>query len=371
MKTILLTLIIGGLGYTGLRAQSKLRPNFDAAEYRDMLQITIRQLDPELYPYPDMLNNEPNYKRVYISAESGLQNQWEFWLSPNNVGIISIRGTVPKEKDSWLANLYSGMVSAQGKIKIDDNQYLDYKLAEDSNAAVHAGWLIGMSAIAPDIVEKINTYYAQGIKDYIIIGHSQGGSIGYLLRSYLHYMTPALPRDVTIKSYHSAAPKPGNQFYAYDFNIITQSGWAYHIINTEDWVPNLPPSVQTIADMNETSPFLHKKELLKKLPFIQRRYMNHVYNKLDRKSTKSQKAYTKYLGKKTYKLIHKSLPEYEELNYVNSFNYVNCGSPIVLRPGQNYWNNYFKKYYDDYKFFTHHHFYAYYLLSLETFPERG
>ncbi len=371
MKTFLLSILISLIAYSSLFSQSKLRSGFDPMEFRDLMQISVRQLDSTAYPYPGMIAPYPNYHLAYESPVVGLKNQWQLWLSPNKVGIISIRATVPTEIESWLENLYSAMIPAEGKIKNEDNSFFNYKLADDSNAYVHAGWVIGLASLAPDIVEKINAYHAQGIKDFIIVGHSQGGAIAYLLRSYLYYMQPALPRNITIKSYHSAAPKPGNLQYAYDFNIITRQGWAFHVVNTEDWVPELPLSLQTLEDINDSSPFSQKKELMKYIPFIERTYISHVYKKLDKTTVKSQKLYTKYLGDKTYKIIHDSLTYYEKPEFVKSYNYTSCGAPIVLRPGKNYWSNYYEKYKEEYSVFIHHHFYAYYLIVMEMYPERG
>jgi hypothetical protein len=370
MKTLLISILLSSLIFSNITAQSKLRPGFNPMEFRDLMQISVRQLDSITYPYPGMIASYPNYHMAYESPVVGLKNQWQLWISPDNIGIITIRATVPTEIESWMENLYSAMIPAEGSLKIEENKSFNYKLAEDSNAYVHAGWVIGLASMAPDIVEKINTYHKKGIKDFIIVGHSQGGAVAFLLRSYLYYMKPALPRDITIKSYHSAAPKPGNLYYAYDFNFITRDGWSYHVVNTEDWVPQLPLSLQTMQDINSSSPFAQEKELMKYIPFIERTYIKHIYNKLNKSTIKSQKLYTKYLGHKTYKYINDSIPSYEKPVFAKSYNYASCGVPITLRPSKNYWNNYYAKYKDKYSVFIHHHFYAYYLIVMEMYPER-
>jgi len=370
MKIAILSIIISFWAFSNSFAQSKLRPGFDPMEFRDLMQISVRQLDSIAFPYPGVLASYPNYHMVYESPVKGLKNQWQLWLSPNNVGIISIRATIPTDIESWMENMYSAMIPAQGRIRTDENTYFDYKLADDSNAYVHAGWVIGLSSMAPDIVEKINTYYTKGVKDFIITGHSQGGAIAYLLRSYLYYMKPELPRDIRVKSYHSAAPKPGNRFYAYDFDLITRGGWAFHVVNTEDWVPQLPLSLQSLDDINNSSPLAQEKTLIKYIPFIERTYIAHAFNKIDRKTKKSQKVCIKYLGHVTVKYVQDSLPYYDKPKFAQSYNYTSCGIPIILRPNKKYWNNYYAKYKDKYSIFIHHHFYAYYLLTMEAYPER-
>jgi hypothetical protein len=367
MKKIVLSLILTLLGIANINAQSKLSPGFDPIEYREMLKISMRQADSVKHPYPNVLATYPMYSMIYESPVVGMFNQWSFWLSQENIGVISIRGTVMKT-NSWIENFYSGMIPAEGRIKIDSNSYFDYKLADDSMAYVHAGWMIGLAAMAPDIVEKINFYHSKGVKDFIIIGHSQGGAIAFLLRSYLYYLNQPLARDITIKTYCSAAPKPGNLYYAYDFDLITYGGWAFRVVNTEDWVPEMPFSIQTLKDVNEVSPFTNGTAIFKDASFAKRMYLNHAYNKLDKSTQKAQKTYTKYLGDKTYEFVNKAVPAYKKPVFVNSFNYSTCGTPVILRPGNSYRNNYLKK--TKQHIFINHLIYPYYLITMELFPER-
>jgi hypothetical protein len=369
MNKIFLLFILLTFGLS-LQAQSKLRPGFDPEEYKQLLKVSIRHMDSVKYPYKGLLAAYPKYKMVYESPVTGIYNMWQLWISPNNVGLVVIRGTVPK-MESWMENFYSGMIPAQGRFRIDSNRYFDYKVAQDSNAYVHAGWMIGLAALAPDIVKQINHYYKKGVHDFIIFGHSQGGAIAFLLRSYLEYMQPALPRDITLKTYSSAAPKPGNLYYAYDYNLITRGGWGLRVVSTADWVPEMPFSIQSLSDVNNDSPFEQGKDLLNELPFFKRKYLTHVYNKLDKSSRKAQKEYTKYLGEKACEFIQKSLPAYEKPEFVNSFNYSTCGTPVILRPEKTYWENYYTQNKKEYGLFIHHHYYAYYRLVMYWYPERG
>ncbi len=69
------------------------------------------------------------------------------------------------------------MVPAQGELKLSNDFTFKYHLAENPRAAVHVGWLIGVAYLAKDILPKIDSCYKKGIKEFIIMGHSQGGAL--------------------------------------------------------------------------------------------------------------------------------------------------------------------------------------------------
>ncbi|WP_315822620.1 lipase family protein [Paraflavitalea speifideaquila] len=233
------------------------------------------------------------YRLIHRSPEVGLKNQWDLWLRKDDqVGVISLRGTVA-DAASWLENFYAAMVPATGQVQLNDSTNFSYKLAESPEATVHVGWLIGMASMAPAIAEQIKAYRQKGVQEFIIIGHSQGGALAFLLRSWLHYQTAAgvLPRDIVYKTYCSAAPKPGNMQYVYDYDFITRPGWSYTVVNASDWVPETPFSLQSLKDFNELNPFTNVKPALKKQPLLVRWYLNHAFNSMDRVSRRSQKSF--------------------------------------------------------------------------------
>ena len=241
-----------------------LKPGFDADEYIHVLDRCSAQVDPEFKG--KTLPKETHYERVYRSKETGLHNKWELWLSKDKtVMAINLRGTT-SDIDSWIENFYSAMIPATGSIKLSDTNTIHYKFAEDPKAMVHVGWTIGACSMLPGIEEKIRQYYALGTKQIIIEGHSQGAALAFLVSSCLHYEVKEghLPKDLVMKTYCSAAPKPGNLYYAYDFDFINRGGWALTIINAADWVPETPFSMQTVRDVNPTNPFTHVKETARK-----------------------------------------------------------------------------------------------------------
>lgn len=342
---------------TAIHAQS-LKPGFDADEYIGVLQRCTRQVDAS---YRGKLPKDVNYTRVYRSPAQGLHNKYDVWLNKEKTIItINLRGTT-SDMDSWLENFYSAMIPATGTLQLTKNYTFHYKFANDPKALVHTGWTTGIGAMAPDIVDKLQYWYAQGVKQVIIEGHSQGGALAYLLTSYLYYLKAdgGLPADLVMKTYCSAAPKPGNLYYAYDYEHITAGGWGLGVVNAADWVPETPFAVQTVRDMNNINPFVHGKEYLKKQKLPVRLYGRHVYNRLTKGTNKSQRRYTRYLGKKMYKQVKKYMPEFVEPEYAKSFNYVRAGSPVILMPDAAY----YQKFPDTgSNVFRHHLFEPYYYL---------
>lgn len=330
-------------------AQTKLKQGFDPLEYKDLLEITALQVDTPWLS--SRLPKVEKYKLIYRSKIMALENRWDLWIRSDSVAVISIRATTGTYY-SWLENLYGGMVPAEGILKMDSTHDFQYKLADIPNSYVHIGWLIGISAIGPSVVEKINENYLKGIKEYIIVGHSQGAALAYLLRSYLFY-SAKLPDDIVFKTYCSAAPKPGNQFYAYDFDFITRGGWAFRVINPDDWVPEMPFTCQTVNDMSQTSPFKEAKNLFKDLKPLERLIVKSVYNNLSKSGFTYQRKLTKYLGNKAYHFVNKKLNEFKEPMYVQSFQYMTCGSPVILKPTAEYYDNFPKWHYSE-DLFIHH-----------------
>jgi hypothetical protein len=255
------------------------------------------------------------------------------------------------------------MVKAEGSLKLNDTTTFNYKFSNDEKALVHHGWTIGLGYLAPLVIKTINEYYKKGIKEFIIVGHSQGAALSFLMRSYLQYAPESVvPKDITYKVYCSAAPKPGNLFYAYDFDFITRNGWAYRIVNASDWVPETPFCIQTIGDLHPTNPFSKRKELMSKRvskPWM-RWYVNHAVNDMEGAAQKTNRKYKKYLTKRMGIFIKRSLTEYKDPVIEKSNFYMPAGIPIILQPDSMY-NEKFK--YDGKNVFLHHMFEPYIYLT--------
>ncbi|GAB3900245.1 hypothetical protein GCM10028803_22760 [Larkinella knui] len=365
-KLSVLVLLVQIAVVTCVSAQNRLQPGFNLQEYLDLLGVAGQQYDS--LPPIEKPPVSPDYKFVYRSPVVGLFNRWALWVRNDRVAVIDIRGTTV-DVPSWLENFYAAMVPATGSLTLNDSTKFEYQLASDPKALVHVGWLIGLGSLAPTLLTQIRAQYASGVRDFLLMGHSQGAALTILLRSHLHYLIQKgeLPKDLVIKAYCSAAPKPGNLFYAYDYEFITRNGWAHTIVNAADWVPETPFSLQTLDDFNTTNPFHDVKSTLKKQPLPVRLYAGTIYRKLNNRSKKSQRTFEKYLGGLLSKLIRKSLPQYQPPTYVHSSNYMRAGSPIVLQPDEAYRQEFPD---DPKKVFQHHGFRPYYSLAKRQYqPE--
>lgn len=334
----------------------QLQPGFDGNEFRKMLAISAYQVDTPWtkvwMPYP------VGYTLSCRSAVCGLDNRWDLWKSNDSVDVISIRGTTGTA-NSWLENFYAGMIPAKGTLKLADGKKFDYQLAADSNAFVHIGWTIGLASIAPEIISRINDEYKSGIRNFIIMGHSQGGAIGFLLYSYLYYQKGKLiPNDITVKVYGSGVPKPGNIFFSYDFDFISRGGWALRVVNAVDWVPEVPFSIQTLDDLSAGSPFQNAGQL----KGFAKIYAKHLVRKMNRSARHARKQFSKILAKKSGKFVRRRIDGFPKQEYVPSLSYATCGVPIILQPDKHYLELYPN---DNKSIFLHHGYGPYlYLLNL-------
>lgn len=336
-----------------------LKPGFDKAEYIEMLKISAAFGDSV---YVAQFPRPQHSQFVYRSPVVGFDNRWDLWINHDSIAVLSIRGTTPNSV-SWLANFYAAMVPATGSLVLNKSENFSYKLAENPRAAVHVGWLVSMASLSKDILPKIDSVYNSGIKDVIIIGHSQGGAISYLLTAYLHRLQQQqrLPADIRFKTYCSAASKPGNLYFAYDYELLTQNGWAYNVVNTVDWVPEVPISIQTLNDFNTTNPFVNAKRLLSRQKFPRDIVMKYVFNRLDKSTRRAQRKYEKYLGRIAGKMATKTLNGFDPPGYYNSSNYVRTGNTIVLS-GDSSYNKIYK---DNVNNIFIHHFHQPYLYLAE------
>lgn len=312
-----------------------LRPGFDPEEYMEMLRISALQVDT-----PWKINNVPqpyHHQLVYRSPVTGLDNRWDMWQrTDGKVAVMSIRGTT-KDNTSWLENFYCAMIPASGSIQLPGRRF-DYHLSDDPRAAIHIGWTIGLGSLAPTIEEQFRIQYDKGVRHFIIMGHSQGGAIAFLLNSYLHDLMKKgkLPGDVTIKTYCSAGPKPGNLYYAYSYEQMTQGGWAYNVINPKDWVPETPFSIQTTRDFSNLNPFNGARSMIRKMPGMQRIVLGYVYGRLDKSTKKASRKFKNTLGDLLSNQVKKLLPGYVQPALANTMDYVRVGNSIILKPDAGY-----------------------------------
>ncbi len=358
MRNSLLSLITCFVFCNAVNAQ-QLKPGFDKAEYIDLMKLSARFGDSAYYntmPLP------AGYSFLYRSPVMGLFNCWDLWKSSNNVAVISVRGTTA-DAVSWLQNFYAAMVPAKGELKLSATETFNYELAANPKAAVHVGWLVGMAFLSKDMLPKIDSLYKTGTKEFLLMGHSQGGAITFLLTAYFNNLQKQgkLPADIRFKTYCSAGPKPGNLYFAYEYEAATHGGWAYNVVNAADWVPEVPFSIQTVNDFNTTNPFVNAGAMIKKQKFPKNIALKHVYNRLNKPTKRAQRNYQKFLGKYTSKMVKNQIPGFEPPAYFQSNHYVRTGATIVLLPDEEY----YKTYPDSKETIFIHHFHPPYLMLAE------
>lgn len=338
-----------------LATAQQLQPGFDKAEYIDLLKVAARQFDSLKIAPPQ------RYRQAYRSPVLGLDNRWELWLSPNRQAVISLRGTTLASV-GWLENLYAAMVPAKGELQLSQTATFRYEVARHPRATVHVGWLVGTAFLAADIAPKLDSCLKAGVRDLIVTGHSQGGALAFLLTAHLRSLQRqgALPPDLRMKTYASAGPKPGNLYFAYDYENDTKNGWGLNVVNSADWVPEVPFSLQTASDFNPVNPFTDAKEGMQKLGFPKRIVLKHVYNRLTKPSYRALRRYQNYMGRMASKSVRKALPDFQPPAYAATNHYVRTGQTIVLYAD----DAYYAVFPDDKKqLFIHHLFEPYLFLA--------
>ncbi len=316
-----------------------LQPGFDKAEYAELMKVSARtSAKPAYY---DTMPAPEHFKMLYQSPPMGMDNLWDLWENDHKVGVISIRGTTAQSV-SWLANFYCAMVPAKGEIQVTKDYLFKYQLAANPRAAVHIGWLLSLAYLTKDMMPRIDSLYKTGVKDMLIMGHSQGGAIAFLLTAYLYTLQQqgTLPADIRFKTYCSAGPKPGNRYFSYDYQVMTQNGWGYNVVNAADWVPETPFSIQTTNDFNNTNPFKNAAKGMKSMGFVKGLALRYVYNRMDNITQRAAKRYIRNLGSRVGGMLQKTLPGFKSPAYASTMDYAAAGHTIVLQPDEDYYKLY-------------------------------
>jgi hypothetical protein len=360
-------------GYAGilllcLSLQAPCQPlsaGFDAVEYSDLLTMNFVMIGDTLPAGTRYRMQKGSYEKIFSSPEVGLYNKCAVFMRSDSVGIICLRGTIAKA-ESWIENFYAAMMPAKGSLQLDDKTNFEYKLSSDDKAMVHVGWLLGLGFLSQYIDAYVKQLADRGITSMIITGHSQGGALAFLTTSYLYHKYHEAYPALRFKTYASAAPKPGNLYYAYDFDRITSGGYGYRVVNTADWVPETPLTVQTLEDFNDVSVLKDAKKIIKKQKFFARLAMGHLYNRMNNASYKTMKRYRKYLGHTVGKQAAKALPGFAEPIYSYGSNYMTAGIPIILTADDVYYSKFI---FDGKDYFVHHMLKPYKYLLYRHFPQ--
>jgi hypothetical protein len=227
-------------------------PGFNLAEALDLVALSAIVEGGEAPPQP------PGWSKIFDSSVIGpFTEKWQLWQNGSGCYAISLRGTV-LDAGSILEDLISFLAPASGRVTVGHIQ-VDYRFAASSDASVHFGFALGTLLLLKDPKEGILVQLASKVppgSPIYITGHSQGAAMATLLRSYLAYAFDA-PKDknYSYKTYVYAQPKPGNDHYAEDFeNMFSNSGFAFRVTNSLDWVPQVPFTIEFPNDINTPNP---------------------------------------------------------------------------------------------------------------------
>jgi pimeloyl-ACP methyl ester carboxylesterase len=130
------------------------------------------------------------------------------------------------------------MIPAQGTIEIDSTKF-NYDFAREDSASVHSGYALAIAFLSDSILHQIRALGKEGINDFVITGHSQGGALAQLLTAYLIHHPDADIRRNHYKTYAFASPKVGNKIFAKEYQKKRRS-LSFDVINPADIVPKFP-----------------------------------------------------------------------------------------------------------------------------------
>jgi hypothetical protein len=302
---------------------SQVRPGFDNREALDMIAIC------NSYTFLDIYNTDAtiipkDYKKVYTSGVFGMDNKFQLYQKDKLV-VINLRGSTDK-KISWLENIYSAMIPATGTINISGEDF-NYCFAHDTSAAVHGGYALAMAYLHKDILYHISNLNRNGIYNFIITGHSQGGALANILRAYLENLSDSLlPSENKFKTIAFASPMVGNKAFAAEYNTrFTFNNTSFNIVNPADPIPKLPTSYNDSDYLSDNmqalfsskEPFNFKKMASDGLFML---FEDGISNSVKKLSNSANRQISKELGPVT-------MPE-----YVDDFNYQKLKVQVEILP---------------------------------------
>ncbi len=241
-------------------------PGFNLQEAQPLLALLgvleAAPLPADIPPLPP-LTSPPGWTIVFDSQSIGpFDNRWQLAKSPQGQYAVLIRGTVA-EAGSVIDDLLSVMIPATAQIELSSLTW-NYQLAAASNpkAGIHLGFTLAMLILTYDPFKGILWQLLETVpagSDVFIAGHSQGAAIATLLRSYLHYLNlfdgTQMGTFYNYKSYVFAQPKPGNDLYGIDYDVVASNGGlAFTVNNSQDWVPQVPFTIEVLSDINVPNP---------------------------------------------------------------------------------------------------------------------
>lgn len=209
---------------------------FSGIEAKEMMALSSS------FTFDDLFGSDKDiiprkYKKVFTSEVKGMDNKCKIFQD-EKTAVICFRGSTDKGI-SWVENFYSAMVPGKGIIEIKKKEY-PYTFADDENAAVHAGYALAIMFLSDEFIPQIQTLEKKGVHHFIITGHSQGGALSTLCRTYLENHAD-LSNKNQYKTYAFGNPMSGNREFAAEYDKkYSDNGTAFSIVNLQDPIPYMP-----------------------------------------------------------------------------------------------------------------------------------
>jgi hypothetical protein len=305
---------------------AQLKSGFDKNEARDMIALC------NSFTFLKLFNSDrdivpASYEKVYTSGVYGLDNKFQVWRNAS-VAVIVFRGSTA-EKSSWLENMYSVMIPANGKIVLPGMDTLIYRFAKADSACVHAGWSLGISFLIQDVIHEIRLLNSEGVFDIIITGHSQGGALAHLCRAYLENLSKGKIADNNnFKTYAFASPMVGNTDFVEEYKQrFVANKTSFSIYNPKDLVPQMPITV------NDNKQAIYTLDNLKKVmdSTSSVTWKSLAIRGVTRTLTKDPvAAYMKMAGDDIYEEIVKLIGPFEMPSYTHDLVYVSTENRLSI-----------------------------------------
>jgi hypothetical protein len=315
MKPAILTLLL----LVSVSSFAQIEPGFQKEEARDMIAICNSFTFLELFDSDEIIIPQ-GYKKHYTSPVLGMDNMYQIYTN-GKTAVINFRGSTCN-KLSWLENIYSSMIPAKGKMEVSGKKF-KYCFAKDEDAAVHAGYSLGIAFLSEDLIHQIKFLNKKGIHSFIITGHSQGGALANMSRAYLENLSRwKIRKKNKFKTYAYAAPMVGNKEFSAEYNNrYGACQTSFNIVNPSDPIPKLPFSY---CDSNYVSSNL-KTFLFDNESFSFKKMIADGISLILEKSTNS-------LCSQVSKQIAKEVGPFKMPRYLKETNYYSLNNRIEIPP---------------------------------------
>jgi hypothetical protein len=222
----------------------------DKKDLKDMIAICNSFTFLDLYK-SDAAIIPAGYRKVYTSGTFGMDNRYQVYKN-NRRAVIHFRGSTDKQV-SWLENIYAAMIPAQGTMTVEGEAF-NYRFADDTAAAVHAGYALGLAFMRHELIDRIQVLNNDDIYDIILTGHSQGGAIANMAMAWLNEIKGSeISEKNQFRTYAFAAPMTGNQAFVNEYNRkFCNMHLSYNIVNVADPIPTFPITYNDSASLKNS-----------------------------------------------------------------------------------------------------------------------